>query len=86
MNIDYLSEARYSDSIDFCIKYRDGVDDSFLYDEALKNFYPNKDNPTYIVINDQLWRNLAFEKRVEQMLISACPKSNYTTVELIRSA
>ena len=26
-------------------------------------------------------KNLAFEKRVEQMLISACQKSNYTTVE-----
>ena len=34
----------------------------------------------------ELGKNLAFEKRVEQMLISACQKSNYTTVEMLRSA
>lgn len=33
-----------------------------------------------------LGKNLAFDKRVEQMLISACQKSNYTTVEMLRSA
>ncbi|KAF0825166.1 hypothetical protein KIS1582_0953 [Cytobacillus firmus] len=27
-------------------------------------------------------KNLAFENRVEQMLISACQKSNHTTVEI----
>ncbi|WP_075617905.1 GNAT family N-acetyltransferase [Paenisporosarcina indica] len=53
MNIEYLSEARYSDFIDFCIKYRNEVDDSFLYEADLKNFQPDKDNPTYIVLNDQ---------------------------------
>ena len=34
----------------------------------------------------ELGKNLAFDKRVEQMLISACQKSNYTTVEILRSA
>lgn len=34
----------------------------------------------------ELGKNLAFEKRVEQMLISACQKSNYRTVEMLRSA
>ncbi|WNS76190.1 GNAT family N-acetyltransferase [Bacillus sp. DTU_2020_1000418_1_SI_GHA_SEK_038] len=53
MNIEYLSEARYSDFIDFCIKYRNEIDDSFLYEEDLKNFQPDEDNPTYIVLNDQ---------------------------------
>ena len=33
-----------------------------------------------------LGKSIAFGKRVEQMLISACQKSNYTTVELLRSA
>ena len=31
-------------------------------------------------------KNLAFEKQVEQMLISACRKSNYVTVEMLRCA
>ena len=34
----------------------------------------------------EIGKHLAFEKRVEQMLISACQKSNYTTVELLKSA
>ena len=52
MNIEYLSEARHSDFVSFCKKYRDVVDDSFLYDEDLNNFQPDHDNPTYIVVND----------------------------------
>lgn len=31
-------------------------------------------------------KNVAFEKRVEQMLVLACQKSNYSTVEMVRSA
>lgn len=31
-------------------------------------------------------KDLAFDKRVEQMLILACQKSNYTTVEMLRCA
>lgn len=34
----------------------------------------------------ELGKNLALENRVEQMLISKCQKSNYTTVEVLRSA
>jgi len=34
----------------------------------------------------ELGKNLAFENRVVQMLISACQKSNNTTVEMLRSA
>ena len=34
----------------------------------------------------ELGKNLAFEKRVEQMLISACQKSNVNTVEMLKSA
>lgn len=29
-------------------------------------------------------KNVAFEKRVEQMLISACQKSNHFTVKMLR--
>lgn len=34
----------------------------------------------------ELGKNLAFDKRVEQMLISACQNSNYSTVEMLRNA
>ena len=34
----------------------------------------------------QIGKNLAFEKQVEQMLISACQKSNYNTIEMLRMA
>ena len=34
----------------------------------------------------EIGKNLAFENRVKQMLISASQKSNYTTVEMLRSA
>ena len=34
----------------------------------------------------EIGKNLAFENRVKQLLISACQKSNYTTVEMLRSA
>ena len=32
----------------------------------------------------ELHKNLAFENRVEQMIISACQKSNHYTVEALR--
>lgn len=48
---------------------------------------------TYYLDNYLYWfrwldlsKNLAFNKRVEQMLISACQKSNHITVEMLRSA
>lgn len=34
----------------------------------------------------EIGKNWAFEKRVEQMLILVCQKSNDTTVEILRSA
>lgn len=47
---------------------------------------------TYYLDNYLYWfrwleigKNMAFDKRVEQMLISACQKSNYHTVETFRS-
>jgi len=48
----------------------------------------------YIYLNNDLFRfrsleageNLAFDKRLEGILISTCQKANYTTVELFKSA
>jgi hypothetical protein len=34
----------------------------------------------------EIGNDLAFDKRVEQMFISACQKSNQTTVEMLKSA
>ncbi|MFC4411473.1 GNAT family N-acetyltransferase [Chungangia koreensis] len=53
MKIEYLSELRVSDFIEFCKRHRNEVDESYLYEEDLQNFQPDQDNPTYIVINDQ---------------------------------
>ncbi|WP_409293820.1 GNAT family N-acetyltransferase [Peribacillus sp. SCS-26] len=53
MKIEYLSQARVPDFIEFCKKHRYEVDDSFLYEEDLKNFQPHTDNPTYIVTNNK---------------------------------
>ncbi|MBU5440114.1 GNAT family N-acetyltransferase [Tissierella sp. MSJ-40] len=40
------------DFIAFCLKHRNKVDDSFLYDEDLENFAPDEENPTFIVKKD----------------------------------
>ncbi len=42
------------------------------------------DNYFYCFCWLQLGKNLAFEKQVEQMLISACRKSGYLTVKDLR--
>ncbi|TGB03568.1 GNAT family N-acetyltransferase [Halobacillus salinus] len=52
MNIEYLTEARYKDFIDFCKKHRNELDDSFLYDEDLADFQADEENPTYIVLDE----------------------------------
>ena len=38
--------------ITFCLKHRDKLDESFLYDKELEHFSPDDDNPTYIVKKD----------------------------------
>ncbi|HHV13497.1 MAG TPA: GNAT family N-acetyltransferase [Clostridiales bacterium] len=48
-------KLRYEDKEDFiafCVKHRNKVDDSFLYDKDLENFVPDEENPTYIVKKD----------------------------------
>ncbi|WP_075619818.1 GNAT family N-acetyltransferase [Paenisporosarcina indica] len=51
MNVEALKSERVADFISYCKKHKQEVDDSFLYDEDLKDFVPNVDNPTYIISN-----------------------------------
>lgn len=53
MKVEFLKNERLEDFIAYCKKHRTEIDDSFLYDEDLRDFEVNDENPTYIVINDQ---------------------------------
>lgn len=53
MKVEALTAERVKDFFDYCRKHRNEVDDSFLYEEDLKAFEPNAENPTYIMINQQ---------------------------------
>lgn len=44
------------------------------------------DNYLYWFVWLEIDKHLSFEKQVEQMLVSACKKSNQTTVQKLRSA
>ncbi|MEH7505391.1 GNAT family N-acetyltransferase [Neobacillus drentensis] len=48
-----MKRERVKDFVEYCKKYRNEVDDSFLYEEDLKEFEPNTENPTYIVTDQQ---------------------------------
>lgn len=52
MKIEELKPERVQDFIAYCKKHIIEVDDSFLYDEDLKSFMPNEDNPTYIAVDE----------------------------------
>lgn len=52
MKIEALKNDRVADFIAYCKKHKAEIDDSFLYDEDLKSFEPNGENPTYILTND----------------------------------
>lgn len=53
MKIEAVQGEKILNFIDYCKKYRREVDDSYLYDEDLREFQPNEENPTYILINDE---------------------------------
>lgn len=53
MRIEALRSERIKEFIDYCKSHRIEVDDSFLYDDDLKNFKPDDENPTYILLNDK---------------------------------
>lgn len=51
MEVKALSSERIEDFLRYCRKHKTEVDDSFLYDEDLRNFKPDDENPTYIITN-----------------------------------
>lgn len=53
MRIEALSNERIKDFIDYCKRHKNEVDESFLYDEDFKEFQPDQDNPTYVVLDDK---------------------------------
>ncbi|MDN3017259.1 GNAT family N-acetyltransferase [Paenibacillus sp. BSR1-1] len=53
MKIEALQSASVQDFVEYCRMHRKEVDDSFLYDEHLKKFEPDSENPTYIATNQQ---------------------------------
>jgi mycothiol synthase len=53
MKIEALKKERTADFIAYCKKYKTEIDDSFLYDEDLKDFEPDRENPTYIAVDEQ---------------------------------
>ncbi len=53
MKVEFLQNNRVADFVTYCKKHKNKIDDSYLYDEDLKNFEPNEENPTYIVTNQQ---------------------------------
>lgn len=52
MQAEKLLQKDKENFIAFCLKHRNKVDDSFLYDKDLENFTPDEENPTYIVKKD----------------------------------
>jgi mycothiol synthase len=52
MRIERLTEERVGEFIGYCKRYKKELDDSFLYDEDLRNFKPDNENPTYIAVDD----------------------------------
>lgn len=53
MRLAALSQADLSDFIKYCKSVRDQVDDSYLYEEDLREFSPNEENPTYVVFDNE---------------------------------
>lgn len=49
MKAERLYHGEKNDFIEYCMKHRSEVDDSYLYDKDLANFEPNEENPTFIV-------------------------------------
>ncbi|XID91949.1 GNAT family N-acetyltransferase [Paenibacillaceae bacterium WGS1546] len=53
MRVEALTEDRSQAFAAYCKKHRSEVDESFLYDEDLRDFEPNAENPTYVVVDEQ---------------------------------
>ncbi|SHJ16333.1 GNAT family N-acetyltransferase [Lutispora thermophila] len=52
MRIEVLENDRLEDFIKYCKMHKMEIDDSFLYDEDLRNFRPDDENPTYVAIDE----------------------------------
>ncbi|MGE5678159.1 MAG: hypothetical protein ACM3ZR_08920, partial [Pseudomonadota bacterium] len=53
MKSETLVNEKVNAFIEFCKKHRHEVDDSFLYEEDLKDFLPVEENPTCVVVGQQ---------------------------------
>ncbi|GIO84195.1 hypothetical protein J25TS5_11270 [Paenibacillus faecis] len=51
MSIEALGMEKLGEFLDYCRKHRKDVDDSFLYEEDLRDFTIHEDHPTYIALN-----------------------------------
>ncbi|MFZ7946003.1 GNAT family N-acetyltransferase [Neobacillus sp. 19] len=49
MQLKSLDEVNINDFVAYCLKHRNEVDDSFLYDQDLEHFMFSSENPTYLV-------------------------------------
>ncbi|HCJ58503.1 MAG TPA: hypothetical protein DHV55_14935 [Clostridiaceae bacterium] len=53
MKIEALKDERIGAFVDYCKKHKMEIDDSFLYDEDLKDFKPDDENPAYIAVDEK---------------------------------
>lgn len=53
MKVEALSDEKVADFVAYCKRYKTEIDDSFLYDEDLRDFVPDEENPTYIAVDEQ---------------------------------
>ncbi|QOR66941.1 GNAT family N-acetyltransferase [Cytobacillus suaedae] len=53
MKIEALGSERVADFVAYCKKHKHEVDESFIYDDDLRDFKPDEENPTYIVVNSE---------------------------------
>lgn len=52
MKINALKQDRIEDFVKYCKRHKAEIDESFLYDEDLRDFKPDDENPTYIITDE----------------------------------
>lgn len=53
MKIEVLKNGGIKSFAQYCQRHRGEIDDSFLYDEDLKDFHPDDENPTYVLLDEK---------------------------------
>lgn len=53
MRVEKLGKDRLKDFVDYCRRYREELSDEYIEDTDLEDFYPDEENPTYILLNDE---------------------------------